>query len=289
MATDASARGKAPDFGQTESQHAALAAFLATDRSSLKRDVPSEFAQRQIVELRCTACHSRDTKIDLWDDLIKEVEPLAKGDTVDPESNGANPGAAGKGPLAGEAQPGTGDQSRPPLTWTGEKLKPEWMATFIAGKLDYKPRAWMLARMPGFPARAEGLAVGLAMEHACPAKSPEEKAPDEALATTGKQLVSRNGGFSCVQCHGIGNIAPISPFEAPSINFKYTNERLRKEYYDRWMKDPTRIVPTTKMPKFQNDGKTALNDILEGDADKQFDAIWNYLQAGRKIQHPEQQ
>lgn len=297
LAADDAGRGKAPDFGLTAEQREALTAFVSTDRAALKHDVPVEFAQRQIVELRCTSCHTRDAQLDIWDDLASRKAPLAEGAATNPEAAGA---VAGAPPAAnanapaqangGEPQPGTGDQQRPPLTWVGEKLHPEWMAKFIGGKLDYKPRVWMLARMPGFPARAEGLAAGLAMEHACPAKSPaDEKPADEELAKSGKQLVSRNGGFSCVQCHGIGNIGPISPFEAPSINFKYTNERIRKEYYDRWMRDPTRVVPTTKMPKFQNDGKTALSDILDGDADKQFDAIWNYLMAGRKIEHPEQQ
>jgi mono/diheme cytochrome c family protein len=283
LAKDATARGKAPDFGLDEPTRDALVAFISTDRASLKQDTPPEFAERQISELGCVNCHSRDRTPDAWDDLVKETESLSKGDIVDIESS-----AGGKG-LPGEPAPGTGDQQRPPLTWVGEKLKPNWMADFIAGKIDYKPRAWMRARMPSFPARAQGITIGLALEHAVPTTLPPEKPANVELAKIGKQLVSRNGGLSCVQCHGIGSIGPIAPFEAPSINFKYVNERLRKDYFDRWMRDPIRLVSTTKMPKFQNDGKTALTDILDGDADKQFDAIWEYLKAGRKIVHPEQQ
>ena len=67
---------------------------------------------------------------DLWDDLLKETESLAKGDAPDPESGG---GATAKAP-PGEPAPGTGDQTRPILTWAGEKLHPEWMSAFIAGK-----------------------------------------------------------------------------------------------------------------------------------------------------------
>ena len=271
-------RATAPDFALSDSQRDALLAFTATDRSSLKQDAPPEFAERQITELRCMACHSRDNKPDVWDQVIKEIEPLAKGDIID----------AGVKPAPGETVPGTGDQTRPPLTWVGEKLHTKWMETFIAGKLDYKPRTWMLARMPGFPARADGIAQGLTLEHGYSTIEPPEAKPDPALAKIGKQLVGRNGGFSCVQCHGIGNIGPIAPYEAPSINFKYVNERIREDYFDRWMRDPTLVVSTTKMPRFQNDGKTALTDILDGDASKQFDAIWNYLQAGRNIKHPEQ-
>ena len=139
--------------------------------------------------------------------------------------------------------------------------------------------------------RADGIARGMALEHGFPTTSPEPAKPNEDLAaTTGKLLVGRNGGFSCIQCHGIQDIAPISPFEAPSINFKYTAERMRREYYDRWMRNPMRLVPTTKMPAFADvEGKTSLRDVMEGDATKQFDAIWNYLMAGRKIVHPEQE
>jgi mono/diheme cytochrome c family protein len=284
LSKDDGSRGKAPDFGLADAQREALAAFVGTDRSSLKREALPEFAERQITELRCIACHSRDAKQDAWDDLIKETESLSKGDVIDPESGG---GGSAKSP-PGEPAPGTGDQQRPPLTWTGEKLHVKWMSTFVAGKMDYKPRAWMLARMPGFATRAEGITQGLALEHGVAIEEPENPAPDGELATTGKMLVGRNGGFSCIQCHGIGSVPPVSPFEAPAINFKYADERLRKDYYDRWMRNPARMVPTTKMPAFGDaEGKTSLREVLDGDATKQFDAIWNYLEAGRKIEHPE--
>ena len=285
LAKDEASRGRAPQFDLNDGKREALRAFISTDYSSLKRDSQAEFAARQITELRCVACHTRDTKQDVWDDLMKEIESLAKGDTADPENSGGGPNA-----LPGEPAPGTGDQSRPPLTWTGEKLYPEWMSRFIAGKMDYKPRTWMLARMPGFPVRAEGIAKGMALEHGCPTGSPELPAVDAEAATIGKQLAGRNGGFSCIQCHGIAKVPPVSPFEAPAINFKYTAERIRKDYFDRWMRNPARLVPTTKMPAFADaDAKTALRDILDGDAPRQFDALWNYLLAGRKIEHPEQE
>ena len=278
MAKNDTDRGAAPDFGLDESQRDALLTFAATDRSSLQQESLPEFAERQFTELRCAACHTRDNKPDIWDEHVKELDPLAKGDIVDMNVR----------PEPGEEVPGTGDQSRPPLTWVGEKLHLKWMETFIAGKLDYKPRSWMLARMPGFATQAKGIADGLALEHGYSLVEEAPAKPDADLAKTGKQLVGRNGGFSCVQCHGIGKVGPISPFEAPSINFKYLKERLREDYYDRWMRDPTLVVSTTKMPRFQNDGKTALTDILDGEASKQFDAIWNYLMAGRDIKHPEQ-
>ena len=42
------------------------------------------------------------------------------------------------------------------------------------------------------------------------------------------------------------------------------------------------------MPQYADaDGKTAYKEILGGDAEKQFEAIWQYLRAGEKIVPPE--
>ena len=42
--------------------------------------------------------------------------------------------------------------------------------------------------------------------------------------------------------------------------------------------NPYRINPATIMPKFADDeGRTGLIDLLEGDAQRQFDGIWRHL------------
>lgn len=42
---------------------------------------------------------------------------------------------------------------------------------------------------------------------------------------------------------------------------------------------PQRFAPLTIMPKYTVDKKKALNgNFFNGDADKQFDAIWHYIQ-----------
>jgi hypothetical protein len=62
---------------------------------------------------------------------------------------------------------------------------------------------------------------------------------------------------------------------------------LTHDYYLRWMRKPMRFQPGTKMPQFSEDGKTTLKEILEGDADRQFEAIWNYLLQGEGMTPPE--
>jgi mono/diheme cytochrome c family protein len=273
VAKSAEARGKAPAFSLDDDQRAALAQLAKTQFASLARDTAAEFAERQITQLNCAACHQRDKTDDTFSQLQSEIDALV---SKLPEEKG-------------NAELG-GDQSRPPLTWAGEKLRPEWMAKFIAGDVSYKPRPWLAARMPGFPARAKGIAVGLTQQHGCPSTPPPNVPPDAQLAAEGMKLVNKTGGFSCIQCHSVGGMRALAPFEAPAINFSIVTDRLTKEFYDRWVYNPQRVVPGTRMPQFSgSDGKTALKDSFDGDARKQFDAIWNYLLAGEKITPPPKQ
>jgi hypothetical protein len=141
--------------------------------------------------------------------------------------------------------------------------------------------------MPGFPARAKLLAEGLAASHGCPPMQPPPGKPDEQLAEIGRKLAGKAGGFSCIQCHSVGDQKALAAFEAPAINFAHVTDRLTREYYDRWVYNPQRVLPGTRMPQFaDNSGKSALKDIQGGDARKQYDAIWNYLLAGDKIVPP---
>ena len=167
---------------------------------------------------------------------------------------------------------------RPPLDWAGEKLRPEWMGRMLAGKLAYKPRPGLKARMPGFPAYAEGLAKGLAAEHGFGPQSEALAPADGDLARLGRDLAGAESGFNCVSCHSMGSQKALAGEDTETINFALVPERLRRSYYERFLTDPPRLLPGTKMPQFINpDRTTALKDILDGDADRQFDALWNYF------------
>ena len=105
---------------------------------------------------------------------------------------------------------------------------------------------------------------------------PDAPAPDAALAEIGKKLAGTEG-FGCNTCHGIGDVKATAAFEVEGINFTLAHERLRKEWFIRWMDNPASVTPATKMPRYSGDGQSQRPE-LEGDALKQFDAIWNYLQ-----------
>src|SRR2546430_8717348 len=95
--------------------------------------------------------------------------------------------------------------------------------------------------MPSFPARAAGLAVGLALEQGFAPIEPDNPPPDEKFIPIGQKLIGRNGGFSCISCHDAGKLKALSPFEAPAPNFTHVTERLRHDYYSRWVYNPKKI------------------------------------------------
>ena len=256
---------KAPDFGWTKEQREALVAFLQTGLGSLKQDNVTEYAARQIKFLNCKACHAIDADPSVFHAVEEEVTALMSSAPA-PE----------QAPEGATVPP----QAIPPLTWFGEKLQTGYMAAMIAGAQGFKPRPWLASRMPGFGGPAGGIANGLSYMHGLPLVDlPPEPAPAAATAETGKKLVSADGGFNCVQCHGIKDQAPTAVFEAPGINLAYSPQRLRKGYFHRWMLNPLRLDPETKMPKFSEDYQsTQLTDVLEGKAVPQFEAIWQYLQ-----------
>lgn len=170
------------------------------------------------------------------------------------------------------------------------KLKPEWATRFIAGAEPWKPRPWLEARMPAFPAYAPFLAKGLATVAGHAPVTPADPVPAEAatLAQAGQKLVSATGGFSCISCHGVGEFAATQVFEAPGINLAHSTDRLLPDFYRRWLRAPTSIDAESKMPVyFDETGRSPLPDILEGDAPRTIAAIWEYLRLGPKAPKPE--
>ncbi|MDB6109050.1 MAG: hypothetical protein JWR69_800, partial [Pedosphaera sp.] len=67
--------GKAPQFTFTADERAALQAFGTTDRSSLTRHVPTEFADRQTRLLNCRECHGKFEGFPVFDILGGKLKP----------------------------------------------------------------------------------------------------------------------------------------------------------------------------------------------------------------------
>ncbi len=267
LADGPAALGAAPDFGFTGEQREALRAYLQHGLDSLRSDTPAEFAERQIRTLRCTACHARDQETDLWSRLhAAQSVGAASGQAAEDEEDGS--GSAG----------GTVHLGRPDLTYAGEKLRADWMARLFANRLPYKARPESVGRMPGFPAYADGLATGSAHQHGLSSAPTVRPAADAALAATGEKLTHIGEGFGCVSCHDVGTQKALAGADTATINFAFVADRLRPEYFWRYIRDPQRFRPGTMMPTFiGEDGSTPIKGVLDGDATRQFGALWQYL------------
>lgn len=267
LADGPAALGKAPDFGFTGEQRGALRAFLECGFDSLQRDTPAEFAERQIRTLRCTACHGRDFETDTWSRLQAAQSTGAAGrPNYEDDEDGSG------------SQGGTVHLGRPDLTYAGEKLRADWMARLFANRLSYKARPESVGRMPGFLAYADGLAAGIANQHGLSSAPTPRPAADATLAAAGERLTHIGEGFGCISCHDVGTKKALAGADTATINFAFVADRLRPEYFWRYIRDPQRFRPGTMMPTFiGEDGSTPIKGVLGGDASHQFGALWQYL------------
>lgn len=248
-------RGKSPHLNLDDNDRAALAVFGKTGGSSLARDSAAEYVTRQTEALGCTSCHAIDGRESLLAGVHPESKPLVA-----------------HLPKFDERV----DQSRPHLTFTGEMLYTSAIEAMIAGTAEPRPRPWLGMRMPVYRNHATALANGFSRLHGLAPNKPEPVKVDPALAEIGENLVSA-AGFGCTTCHGIGEMKATAAFEVEGVNFNLTPARIREEFFHRWMDNPQSVTPGSKMPRYSQDNKSQRTDILEGDAKKQYDAIWHYL------------
>lgn len=251
---------------QSESSHlnlppqagAALEALRSEHLDSLRRDTASSLAERQVRNLRCHACHTRDNLPALLGSLHSQSASL----TVHL-------------PVVDKL-----DQSLPRLTHSGEMLHRDYLSEVLAGTLTSRARPWLDARMPGFANHSpDTFAEGLAAHHGLTPATAEARVSEPESVTLGKELTGSETGFGCTTCHGIGPQEATAAFEVKGINFDQSSHRLRESFFYRWMHDPTRITPETKMPRYADEtGKSSLAPF-DGDSRKQFEAIWDFLQA----------
>ncbi|MFY9340862.1 MAG: c-type cytochrome [Planctomycetota bacterium] len=259
---DAPAGGGAPEHSFTAAQRSALRAFLAFANEAPFRRSPLDYVARHLEADRCVACHAFDGRPSVWARWAERASAAT--------------------PLPKEHDPVA--QGVPALTWTGSKLQPSWLERFVLGK-EASPRPWLSARMPSFPHDGSAIAQGLVREHGYGPQDEPPVAADGQLAMAGEKLVGQGTGFDCVSCHALGDKPARQVFEREGIELLTARGRLRHEYYTRWLANPTRLDPDSRMPNFAPGGKSAFTEILGGDGAQQFEAIWQYLgglRAGRR-------
>ncbi|MCO8125195.1 DUF1080 domain-containing protein [Stieleria sp. TO1_6] len=168
----------------------------------------------------------------------------------------------------------------PPLDGVADKLNAKYLGKILADGAHQ--RAYMLTRMPGFGADAlqplQDSLTRLDQQQTKVTVPPHwpSSVPD------GRKLVGGNG-LSCIKCHSYDNVTGGG---LGVIDLLAMPDRLRRDWFARYLKDPTRYRPGTRMPNSFPDGRSAFTKLYDGDPDKQIAAMWDYLQAGKSVKEP---
>jgi hypothetical protein len=110
------------------------------------------------------------------------------------------------------------------------------------------------------------------------------KAPVTAASLEkGRTLIGKNA-FGCISCHDMAGV-PNSGTRGPDL--AKTTQRVRYDWYRRWLEQPLRMQPGTRMPTVFLEGKSSLDTVLSGHADAQADAMWAYLALGPGLPLPD--
>lgn len=260
---DGSSAKSVPLFNLTSEQRSAIVAALRD-----KRPVDTEqiAIAKNLTALRCIDCHVRDG----YGGVHDAHNGFFKGSELNLGDDGRIP---------------------PPLTLVGAKLQPAWMKKVLFD--GESVRSYMSTRMPQYGASNLAHLPGL-FRKADVLDGPELKIPkpenreeserqkEKIVRAAGRELLGDKGA-NCVACHRFnGKAANVNQ----GIDLLTSYERLQPEWFYRYVRNPGSFRPRTVMPTAWPDGKAIYTHILDGDTDRQIEAIWYYLSLGTSAADP---
>lgn len=167
--------------------------------------------------------------------------------------------------------------SAPPvLNGEGEKVQSPWFFGFLKAPITLRP--WLEIRMPTFGLSDEhtnqliSYFNGLSNVEIPFAYIDDKRIPPEHIEAA-KMLTSKEY-FDCFSCHVQGSRTPEGPKEGWAPDLALARQRLNPNWIVKWLKDPQKVQPGTKMPSFFPGGP---DNILGGKEDLQIEALRDYL------------
>jgi mono/diheme cytochrome c family protein len=164
----------------------------------------------------------------------------------------------------------------PPLNGEGEKVQANWLFGFLKQPILVRP--WLDIRMPTFGVNDEesnrlvGYFNGLSRVEIPYTYFEEWKVPKENLEAA--RVMFSKDYFDCLSCHQQGEKKPEGPTEGWAPDLALARSRLNPEWIVKWLRDPQKVQPGTKMPSFYPGGP---DNILGGKDDRQIEALRDYM------------
>ena len=249
---------------QVEAAVTALAGFKDVDASTTAivprtpQRLRIEAGEHLVRQLNCQGCHVIQGE-------GAAVEPTIREWLVRFDGRSDNEAAA----LSSSFAP-------PNLVGEGAKVQTDWLFEFLHAPEEIRP--WLSARMPTFNLSAEErntlISYFTALDGAdypfVETVEPQLTAAERASALT----MFSPQYFNCTSCHIQGDQLPTGPQDSWAPNFALAAERLRPEWIVDWIRDPSSLLPGTKMPSFYPFGAP---DQLGGDNERQLRVLRDYL------------
>ncbi|MEY3175188.1 MAG: hypothetical protein RLZZ436_3102 [Planctomycetota bacterium] len=179
--------------------------------------------------------------------------------------------------------PEMGDEGRvpPPLDGAGDKLNENWLRRIL--NEGGKDRPYMHTRMPAFGSQhADVLLPRLAADRQAEVPMPEFAEADHRIKADARLLVG-DKALSCIKCHRFDNLAATG---LQSLDMTTMTTRLRRDWFHRYLLDPQKYRPGTRMPAAWPGGNSIIPHVLEGNSVQQIEAIWRYLLDGNRAKVP---
>src|SRR5262245_285633 len=164
----------------------------------------------------------------------------------------------------------------PVLNGEGEKVQSNWFFSFLKAPIPIRP--WLEIRMPTFgfsddhATQLVNFFNGLSKVEQPFVYVDDRRIPADHIEAA-RQLVNKDY-FNCFSCHQQGDRKPEGPVEGWAPDLTLASQRLNPTWILKWLKDPQKVQPGTKMPSFYPGGP---DNILGGKEDLQIEALRDYL------------
>jgi len=166
------------------------------------------------------------------------------------------------------------NQGPPWLVKEGHRVQSEWLNYFLRNVHTIRP--YVKVRMPSYNFSNDEMNKLIAYFQADAAQSTFENLQPVEWEPGEREAAQRIWNeLACTTCHTIG----YTNEEAQAPSLKNAKRRLRPTWIEKWLTDPTAVMPYTSMPNFWDGGNTAaVEGVLGNDPKRQIRAMRKWVQ-----------
>lgn len=186
--------------------------------------------------------------------------------------------------MGGDLSKAFEDQNYGPpfLVKEGHRVQADWLNNFLRHVHTIRP--YVKVRMPSFNFSNDELNKIIAYFQADSGQVTFENLGPVVWEPGEKEAAQKIWNeLSCTTCHTIG----FNKDEPQAPDLHHAKSRLRPSWIEKWLTDPTAIMPYTTMPNFWDGGNmAAVEGVLDNDPKRQIRAMRKFVQDMGKDSYP---